>query len=101
MVQSTLVKTGAGTLTLNSANSYTGGTQIKGGSLAIDANAKLGKAGTKVTINDASLVLTDDVTIDRTLDVSGIATVDTATGSNSSLDKAISGSGQLVKTGVG
>jgi autotransporter-associated beta strand protein len=95
-----LVKTGAGTLTLNSANSYTGDTQITGGTLAIDANDKLG-TGTKVTISDATLALTDTVALNRTLDVTGIATVDTATGSNSSLDKTVNGSGQLVKTGAG
>ncbi|MBL0230878.1 MAG: autotransporter-associated beta strand repeat-containing protein [Moraxellaceae bacterium] len=37
-----LVKTGAGTLTINSANSYTGGTSVAAGKVALDANMALG-----------------------------------------------------------
>lgn len=40
-----LVKVGTGTLTLGGTNTYTGGTQILGGLLEIDSNARLGSGG--------------------------------------------------------
>ena len=39
-----MTKIGAGTLTLNAANSYTGGTVFDGGAVAITADSQLGTA---------------------------------------------------------
>lgn len=48
-----LVKSGNGTLTLNSANSYTGGTIIKGGQVQVGNTAGLGTTGT-ITLGDTT-----------------------------------------------
>ena len=50
-----LVKTGAGLLTLAGADTYTGGTTINGGTLAINADAALGVASSSVTFNGGGL----------------------------------------------
>jgi len=53
-----LTKSGAGTLTLSAANSYTGGTMIAGGTLALSGSGTLGASGTAVSVtNSATLDL--------------------------------------------
>lgn len=47
----TLTKTGTGSLTLNTANSYTGGTTLSQGTIVVGNNNALGTSGT-ITIND-------------------------------------------------
>ncbi|MEY3480684.1 MAG: polymorphic outer membrane protein, partial [Verrucomicrobiota bacterium] len=69
-----LVKQGAGSLTLNAANTYSGGTLVSGGALVGDTTSMRG-----VITNNATIVYNQ-----------------TADGTNSSL---ISGSGALVKAG--
>jgi fibronectin-binding autotransporter adhesin len=46
-----LVKVGAGTLTLGGTNTYTGGTTVNAGILKVSADANLGDASTTLTIN--------------------------------------------------
>ncbi|EBW8582313.1 AIDA autotransporter-like protein ShdA, partial [Salmonella enterica subsp. enterica serovar Agona] len=75
-----LIKQGAGTLILNAENTYTGGTTISGGTLISD--------GTLVASNVEALG-TGDVTDDAVLELN--------TGGD--FDNAISGSGQVVKSG--
>jgi fibronectin-binding autotransporter adhesin len=97
-----LVKDGTGTLTLTGSNSYEGGTIVNDGTLAISQDANLGKAGTSVAITNATLALTANATVARKLDLMGnTATINTATGTASSITDIISGTGQLVKTGTG
>ena len=50
-------KAGPGTLTLSGTNTYTGGTFISGGTLAVTADTNLGGAGT-ITINGGTLQYT-------------------------------------------
>ncbi|WP_244285190.1 autotransporter-associated beta strand repeat-containing protein [Acetobacter persici] len=73
-----VVKTGLGTLTLSGDNTYTGGTDIQSGTIAITSASALGTGSVK---NDGSLIfaLTGDGTVAN----------------------AISGTGTLVKTGAG
>ena len=52
-----LIKDGAGTLKLNAANSYTGGTEVKAGSLVAATGAALGKGN--VTISGGKLEITN------------------------------------------
>lgn len=59
-----ITKSGAGTLTLNAANTYTGETTISGGKIRISNNDALGTtAGRTVIQNGASLELTGGITI--------------------------------------
>ncbi|EKC9953410.1 autotransporter-associated beta strand repeat-containing protein [Salmonella enterica] len=69
-----LIKQGAGTLILNAENTYTGGTTISGGTLVATNVEALG---------------TGDVTDDATLELN----------TGGTFDNAISGSGQVVKSG--
>ncbi|EIP4522945.1 autotransporter outer membrane beta-barrel domain-containing protein [Salmonella enterica] len=69
-----LTKTGAGTLILNAENTYTGGTTISGGTLVATNVEALGSG---------------DVTDDATLELN----------TGGTFDNAISGSGQVVKSG--
>ncbi|EHJ9886088.1 autotransporter-associated beta strand repeat-containing protein, partial [Salmonella enterica] len=69
-----LTKTGAGTLILNAENTYTGGTTISGGTLVATNVDALGSG---------------DVTDDATLELN----------TGGTFDNAISGSGQVVKSG--
>ncbi|EAO1443652.1 autotransporter outer membrane beta-barrel domain-containing protein [Salmonella enterica subsp. enterica serovar Cannstatt] len=71
-----LTKTGAGTLILNAENTYTGGTTISGGTLVATNVDALGSG---------------DVTDDATLELN----------TGGTFDNAISGSGQVVKSGDG
>ncbi len=100
-----LAKSGGGTLTLNSANTYAGNTTINAGILRLGASER---------IPDAS-----PVTVDGTLDLNGFGetldsvagsgavalgggtlTVNKATGS-ATFSGAISGNGNLIKNGAG
>ena len=95
-----LVKAGSGTLTLYSANNYTGGTIVDGGQLAIANNASLGSGS--VALNDGSTLsaIASGLTLTNSIGLTGSATVDT--GSNQfSLSGVISGAGSLTKAGRG
>ena len=52
---SRLVKTDLGTLVLNAANTYTGGTDINGGTVQIASDSELGPAGTAIGMNAGTL----------------------------------------------
>jgi autotransporter-associated beta strand protein len=51
-----IIKTGASTLTLSGANSYSGATTVGGGTLRIDGNARLGNTNTTLTISNAGIM---------------------------------------------
>ncbi len=97
-----LSKTGAGTLFLEAANTYSGGTFVNGGVLQINSDASLGASTGNVTIGNATLEVTNDVSTTRafaltnatsTMQVDGNATYE--------ISNAVSGSGTLNKTGSG
>ena len=108
-----LVKSGSGTLTVNTANDYTGATVINSGVLAISS---LGDAGSPSSIGAASASASNLVLNGGTLRLTGLqtntnrsATLGANGGtlevalSNSSLQVSgnLSGSGKLTKTGPG
>lgn len=68
-------KTGSGTLTLTGNSSFVGPIIIDAGTLAIDADARLGNAANDVTINGGALAMTSDLTTSRaiTLTAAGAA----------------------------
>ena len=53
-----IVKTEAGTLILSGTNSYTGGTELRGGTLSVSSDASLGDASSALTFNGGVLQVT-------------------------------------------
>ena len=100
-------KTGAGVLTLNpyaiAGNTYSGGTTIGGGTIAISADNALGSANGGLTFSGGALRFdrSFDLTQTRaiTLDAGG-GTLDT-NGNTTTVSQAITGAGGLTKTGTG
>ncbi|MFY1908390.1 autotransporter domain-containing protein [Achromobacter xylosoxidans] len=72
-----LVKAGAGTLVLLGDNSYSGGTQLREGTLGVGHNNALG-AGALAIANGATLqAVADDLTLANTIALTGLGNVDT------------------------
>ncbi|MCW1924980.1 autotransporter-associated beta strand repeat-containing protein [Luteolibacter arcticus] len=108
-----LAKSGSGTLTINTANDYTGATTITGGVLAVASLAdggtpsSIGAAGvgaSNLVINGGTLRLTGSQTNTNrsmTLGASGGTLDVAANGSSMQISGTITGSGRLTKTGAG
>ncbi|MCV9936916.1 autotransporter domain-containing protein [Boseaceae bacterium BT-24-1] len=97
-----LLKDGAGTLLLAGASSYSGGTVIRAGTLAIIADANLGAAGTVIAFDGGGRLSTyADITSGRSVTLTGIGTIETLAGTSFVLGGSISGSGSLEKEGWG
>ncbi len=97
-----LIKTGAGVLTLTGTSTYTGGTTISAGTIAVGAATNLGASGGSLSIGNATLQITNDLTSARNIgltNASSAISVDSAkTYTNSG---AITGNGALNLTGSG
>jgi len=102
-----LRKVGSGTLTLTKAQTYTGGTIVEAGTLALSGNGAfvaganlqllggfLDLGGT--TLNSSQLLLQGGSVINGTVNLTGDFTVQSGT-----LGSALTGSGDLIKTGTG
>lgn len=92
-----LIKQGSNTLTLNNANTYSGGTTLNGGSLLLGNSGALGIGG--LTVSGAStldgsvpLVLANAVTLNAGLTLPG--------STDTTLDGVLSGTGSLTKLGT-
>ncbi len=104
----TLTKTGAGTLVLGEANTYTGETQIQAGTLALDTTANAIASSSAVTVDSgATLALLNGVA-QTANNLSGTGNVNlgtsTLTASNTAdtdFGGTLGGTGTLVKTGSG
>ena len=97
-----LVKADLGTLVLGGANTYSGGTAIRGGVLQVSQDANLGAASGTLSFNGGTLRTTADLTTARatTLDDDG-GTFETLAGTELTHSGAIAGVGGLTKTGSG
>ncbi|MEQ1754019.1 MAG: autotransporter domain-containing protein [Micropepsaceae bacterium] len=97
-----LVKTGAGTLNLGGANTYTGGTAFNGGTVFVDAAADLGAASSGISFNGGTLQLGASffLNLKPSIVMAGAGTVDT-NGFSEQFFASISGSGTFTKTGAG
>jgi len=96
-----IVKTGGGTLTLASANSYAGGTIVREGVLQVASDAALGAAAGGVTLDGGTLRAEGSLTSARDLAI-GVdgGTFDTGTNA-ANLSGALAGSGRLTRVGSG
>lgn len=101
-VGGSLVKTGAGTLTLSGGNTYDGGTTINGGRISISSDSNLGDVAGGLSFNGGGLITTASVASARivTLNASG-GTFDVAAATALTLSGDIAGAGGLTKTGAG
>jgi autotransporter-associated beta strand protein/T5SS/PEP-CTERM-associated repeat protein len=96
-----IIKIGAGTIVLSGVNSYSGGTVIQAGTLAVSADNNLGDSSGVLAFDGGTLRYLAGFASNRavTLDAGG-GTFDT-NGNNATLTGAIGGSGRLRKTGAG
>ena len=96
-----LVKDGTGQLSLTEDNTYSGGTQIAAGKVALDANAALGTGKATFAQNtELSLGISKGVSVANDVQVDGAIKVHSGS-FDSSLDGVVSGVGSLVKDGTG
>ncbi|GAA5628163.1 hypothetical protein Brsp05_03459 [Brucella sp. NBRC 12953] len=98
-----LNKTGAGTLVLNGANVYSGGTTVSAGRLSVSSDANLGAVNGSLTFSGGVLELGSsfDLSTGRSVQLGAAGgTIDT-NGFNSTLRRDITGNGELVKSGAG
>lgn len=93
-----IVKEGTGTFTLNGPKTYTGGTSINGGTVAINNDGSLG-SGT-ITFNGGGLSLTGGLTVANDVDFTGDGTIDNG-GTADTFTGDFMGAGNLMKMGSG
>ncbi|MBN8977438.1 MAG: autotransporter domain-containing protein [Rhizobiales bacterium] len=99
-IGNSLRKAGSGTLVLTGTNTYTGGTQLVGGTLSVSTDANLGAASGALTFDGGTLQNTAALSTARNVTLlTGGGTLQTDAGLT--LAGTISGDGTLTKTGVG
>ena len=97
-------KTGAGVLTLGSANSYQGGTLLQDGVVAIAGDNRLGAASGGITFDGGALQLTSsfDLSAGRAIEITANnGRLITDAGVTSTLAQGITGAGGFTKDGAG
>lgn len=96
-----LIKTGAGVLILDGANSHAGGTTVTQGTLQISRDANLGDASGDLTLDGGTLRTTADMTSDRTLTVAADSGVVTDADTTLTWSGEMVGGGVFTKAGAG
>lgn len=91
---------GTGAIVFSGANTYTGGTTVASGRLAITSDASLGLASTDLKLNGGALATHAAINSNRLIQVNGPATFFDTYNFNSSF-RALAGTGKLTLTGTG
>jgi fibronectin-binding autotransporter adhesin len=97
----TLIKSGAGALTLAGANSYSGGTVIDDGTLIIEDPGNLGDPAGGLTFNGGTLQFADTMTLGHNVQLEAGGGTFNTDGNLVTLSGDIAGDGGLTKTGDG
>uniref|UniRef100_UPI003F80D3E5 autotransporter-associated beta strand repeat-containing protein n=1 Tax=Xanthomonas sp. 0924 TaxID=2835534 RepID=UPI003F80D3E5 len=91
-----LIKQGAGALTLTGNNVYTGGTLLDTGILSVGSDSALG-TGALTAADGTQLTASTAVTLQNAVNVAGQLAID---GQNLTLDGVVDGAGRLIKNGT-
>ena len=94
-----LTKAGAGTLRLEAANTYSGGTTLSGGMLVANDNSALGTGS--LGFNGGILANTASCTLGNAVNLNSNATVSVDPSQTLTLKGSIAGTGSLTKNGAG
>ncbi len=97
-----LVKSNTGSLTLNTANAYSGSTYVYGGSLLVNSDAALGTPGTGVTLGGGSLEFSANTTSARPVTITAAgSSIGVSSGATAQLSGQITSSSGLTKVSNG
>ena len=91
----------AGTTILTGTNSYSGGTELVGGTLRVAADTNLGASTGGLSFAGGTLATTASFVSTRGVTLTGAGRFDVAVGTELGLTGAVSGAGDLVKAGAG
>jgi len=96
-----VVKTNTGTILLNTANTYTGGTVIGQGTLTVNNGAALGATSGTVSLKGGTLQFGANTSTAHPVATTANSSVDVVSGVTATLSGSISGTSALSKTGDG
>ncbi|UPA26677.1 autotransporter domain-containing protein [Shinella oryzae] len=100
---SSLVKDDLGTLALTGANTYTGGTELRAGTLSITSDSALGAAAGGLTFSGGTLSAAADLSSARNIQITGQnkAVFDISADTQASFSGLVTGTGGMIKRGDG
>jgi outer membrane autotransporter protein len=96
-----VTQNGGGTLVLNGDNTYTGGTTINAGTVSVNADNNLGASTGTLAIGDGRLNTKQTFATNRSVTLTGNASLTQDVGTGLTLNGVISGSGSLALDGDG